>query len=156
MQLPIEPPRCWCIFAVKIFAEEPISLSSKHNYQHYDCGMSGTCMNGREKLLNRIKWTVSQRINIASDRLNEISLEDVEIDQVSQDRIYQALHDMTMGSDLSPDRMDRQETSSGIPCTGFWVEDTQELILFAWCEHNTKTFIIPSDEWFLREDITIH
>jgi hypothetical protein len=106
--------------------------------------------------LKRIKTTVSQSLDITTDQLNEISLEDVEIDQASQDRIYQALFNMAMLSDLSLNRMDLKETCPGVPCAGFWVEDTRELVLFAWCEYNTKTIVIPPNKWFLREDITVH
>ena len=106
--------------------------------------------------MNHIKQTVSLAIDIATDQLNEISLEDVEIDQASQHRIYQALYDMAMRSDSSYNRMNPQETYPGVPCTGFWIEDTQELVLFAWCQHRTQTIVIPPTEWFLRDDITVH
>ena len=106
--------------------------------------------------MNRIKKTVSQTLDIETDRLNEISLEDIEIDQSSQQRIYRALYDMALLSDLYANIPDPDEAGPGVPCTGYWVEDTQELILFAWSEYKTKTIVIPSEEWFLREDITVH
>jgi len=106
--------------------------------------------------LQRIKNTVSRTLDIATDQLNEISLEDVEIDQASQHRIYEALYDMAFLSDRTIRSIDPQETHPGVPCTGFWVEDTRELVLFAWCRHKTKTIVIPPNEWFLREDITVH
>ena len=106
--------------------------------------------------MKQIKRTVSLAIDIAAEKLNEISLEDVEIDQASQHRIYQTLYDMAMRSDSFHNRMDPQGTYPGVPCTGFWIEDTQELVLFAWCQQSTQTIVIPSNEWFLREDITVH
>ena len=106
--------------------------------------------------MRHIKNTVSQTLDIASDRLNEISLEDIEIDQTSQDRIYQALYEMAVLNDLAPRGNDRKEAYPGVPCTGFWIEDTRELVLFAWCQHKTKTIVIPPEDWFLREDITVH
>ena len=106
--------------------------------------------------LQRIKNTVSRTLDIATDQLNEISLEDIEIDQASQHRIYQALYDMALFSDLSLRVHDSEKISSGVPCTGFWVQDTRELVLFAWSEHRTQTIVIPPEEWFLREDITVH
>ena len=103
-----------------------------------------------------IKKTVSQTLDIATEQLNEISLEDVEIDQSSQHRIYRALYDIARLSDLYSQRPDPEEVSPGVPCTGFWVEDTRELVLFAWSQNKTKTIVVPSEEWFLREDITVH
>ena len=106
--------------------------------------------------MQRIKHTVSRTLDIATDRLNEISLEDVEIDQASQHRIYEALYDMAMLGDLNTRSIDSLATPPGVPCTGFWVEDSRELVLFAWCQHKTKTIVIPPDEWYLRDDITVH
>jgi hypothetical protein len=106
--------------------------------------------------LQQIKHTVSLAVDIAAERLNEISLEDVEIEQDSQDQIYRALCDMALGGVLEERRLVLEKTPAGVPCTGFWVEDTLELILFAWIQHRTKTIVIPPGEWFLREDITIH
>ena len=106
--------------------------------------------------MKRIKNTVSRALEIAMDQLNEISLEDVEIDRVSQQQIYQALYDMALLSDFTSTIDDGENANTGVPCTGFWVEDTRELVLFAWCAHKTKTIVIPPGEWFLREDITIN
>jgi hypothetical protein len=106
--------------------------------------------------LQRIKRTVSRALDIATERLNEISLEDIEIDQFSQHRIYQALYDMTLISETVSDTLENKGPNPGVPCTGFWVEGTQELILFAWCQHRSETIVIPSEEWFLRDDITVH
>lgn len=106
--------------------------------------------------MKRIKKTVSLTLDIATEQLNEISLEDVEIDQCSQHRIYRALYDMALIKDLYSQRPESEESSPGVPCTGFWVEDTRELVLFAWSQYKTKTIVVPSEEWFLREDITVH
>jgi len=106
--------------------------------------------------LKRIKKTVSLTLDIASEQLNEISLEDVEIDRASQHRVYQDLYDMQMLSDTFEYLPELEERRIGVPCTGFWVEDTQELVLFAWSQHKTKTIVVPPEAWFLREDITVH
>ena len=106
--------------------------------------------------MQRIKHTVSLTLDIAAERLNEISLEDVEIEQDSQDQIYQALFDMALSQGLEGPVPDPRDPPRGVPCTGFWVEDTRELVLFAWSEDRTKTIVIPPGEWFLREDITVH
>ena len=106
--------------------------------------------------MKRIKRSISLSLDIAAERLNEISLEDIEIEQDSQDQIYQALIDMTLREDLQEILTDSEEAPMGIPCTGFWVEGTRDLILFAWSQERTKTIVIPSEDWFLRDDITLH
>ena len=106
--------------------------------------------------MQRIKRTVSLALDITTEELNEISLEDIEIDQASKRRIYKALYDMTLISDMVSDTLENEVPNSGVPCTGFWVEGTKELILFAWCQHRSETIVIPSEEWFLRDDITVH
>ena len=106
--------------------------------------------------MKRVKKTVSLALDIATERLTEISLEDIEIDQASQHRIYKALHDMAMLSDLHNATSNPEKDNLGVPCTGFWVADTRDLVLFAWCQHKYKTIVVPAEEWFLREDITVH
>lgn len=106
--------------------------------------------------MKRIKKTVSQTLDISTDKLNEISLEDIEIEQASQHRIYKALHDMAMLSDFYTAASAPDRDHLGVPCTGFWVADTRDLVLFAWCQHKSKTIVVPAEEWFLRDDITVH
>jgi len=106
--------------------------------------------------LKRIKRTVSLTLDIAAERLNEISLEDIEIEQDSQNQVYRALHDMALSGIMEGGRSGAEGIPRGVPCTGFWVEDTRELILFTWFQEQTKTIVIPPEEWFLREDITLH
>jgi hypothetical protein len=115
--------------------------------------MKGT---GRRNQLKRIKENVSQTLAIATDKLNEISLEDIEIEPTSQNRIYKALHDMAVLSDSYNAASNPGNDSLGVPCTGFWVADTRELVLFAWSQYKTKTIVVPAKEWFLREDIIVH
>ena len=105
--------------------------------------------------MNRVKKTISFALDIAAERLNEISLEDIEIEQDSQDQVYQALFDLTL-KDLNGIPTDSENSTRGIPCTGFWVEGTRELILFAWSQERTKTIVIPPQDWYLRDDITLH
>lgn len=106
--------------------------------------------------MKRIKLTVSLTLDIAAERLNEISLEDIEIEHDSQDQVYQALYEMALSDAMCRHPTDAERAPKGVPCTGFWVEDTEELILFAWCQERTKTIVIPSGAWFLREDIIVH
>ena len=113
----------------------------------------GLC--GSKKELGLIKQTVSLTLDINIKNLYEISLEDVEIDTVYQQRIYQTLFEMAVMDEITTDD-EAHAREAGIPCTGFWVEPTHDLILYAWNSYKTKTIIIPGSEWVLRDDITIH
>ena len=106
--------------------------------------------------MKRIKKAVSLALDIAAECLNEISLEDIEIEQDSQNQIYKALYDMALRGVIEGNRPEPEGLPTGVPCTGFWVEDTRELILFAWSQDSTKTIVIPPGDWFLRDDITVH
>ena len=111
---------------------------------------------GGRDYLRRIKHTISLALDIAAEQLNEISLEDVEIEQDSQDHIYQVLYDMVLKEGVEGYPRDPDASPKGVPCAGFWVEETQELILFVWNRDWTKTIIVPPGEWFLRDDITLN
>ena len=106
--------------------------------------------------MKRIKNNVSRTLDIATEKLNEISLEDIEIEQTFQHRIYEALQDIALLSSLTSSMSNHKEDRKGVPCAGFWVADTRELVLFAWSQYKTKTIVVPAEEWFLRDDITVH
>jgi hypothetical protein len=54
-------------------------------------------------------------LDIASDQLNEISLEDVEIQQAYQHHIYKTLYDMVALDDLYNKVPDGQDESPRVP-----------------------------------------
>ncbi len=106
--------------------------------------------------IERVKDAISFHLKIGHERLNEIAIEDIEIEIDSQQRVYRALYDLALaaevnGGDPAPDPEGR-----GIPCTGFWIEGSLDLILYAWNGCQSRTIVIPQSEWFLREDIVIH
>ena len=106
--------------------------------------------------LKRIKEAVGRLLHVGCDRLNEIALEDIEVEREAQQHIFSMLYDLTMVAAASDDAASIRGASHGVPCTGFWVEETLELILHAWNDHQSKTIVIPSSDWFLREDIIVH
>jgi hypothetical protein len=106
--------------------------------------------------LKRIKEAVGSALHVGHDRLNEIALEDIEVERDAQQRIFSMLYDLTMVAAVSGDTDGTDSAQHGVPCTGFWIEGTLELILHAWNDYQSKTIVIPSSEWFLREDIIVH
>ncbi len=106
--------------------------------------------------LKRIKETVCRKLRVGHDQLNEIALEDIEVERDAQQRIFSMLYDLTMVAVVSGDTVGTSSEHPGVPCTGFWIEGTLELILHAWNDDQSKTIVIPSSDWFLREDIIVH
>ncbi len=106
--------------------------------------------------MKEIKATVSRRLNIGHEELHEIALEDVEVDRRSQLHIYSAFYDLAVVAEISGDGLSPETESPGVPCTGFWIESSQDLILYAWNDYQARTIVVPRAEWFLREGIIIH
>ncbi len=103
-----------------------------------------------------IKESVGRRLKIAHEQLNEIALEDIEIDRDSQMRIYNAFHDLAVVAELSRHDFAGGAEPPGVPCTGFWIEDSEALILYAWNDYQSRTIVVPRTDWYLRSDILIH
>ena len=103
-----------------------------------------------------IKESVGRRLKIAHDRLNEIALEDIEIDRDSQLRIYNAFYELAMMAQMGGQYPEGGNEPPGVPCTGFWIEDSEELILYAWTYYQSRTIVVPRSDWFIRGDIVIH
>ena len=106
--------------------------------------------------LKRIKEAVCRKLRVGHDQLNEIALEDIEVERDAQQRIFSMLYDLTMVAVVSGDTVGTSSEHPGVPCTGFWIEGSLELILHAWNDDQSKTIVIPSSDWFLREDIIVH
>ena len=106
--------------------------------------------------LQRIKETIGRILHLGHERLNDIALEDIEVEREAQQRIFSMLYDLTVVAEISSDSHGSGVESKGVPCTGFWLEGTLELILHAWNDYQSKTIVIPASDWFLREDIVVH
>lgn len=106
--------------------------------------------------IERIKEVIGFHLKIGHERLNEIAIEDIEIEIDSQQRVYGVLYDLAMAQEISRDGSAPDAENPGVPCTGFWIEDSLDLILYAWNGSQSRTIVIPQSEWFLRDDIVIH
>jgi hypothetical protein len=103
-----------------------------------------------------IKENVGQRLKIAQERINEIAIEDIEIDRDSQLRIYNAFYELAVVTEISGPLLTGGTEPPGVPCTGFWVEGSQDLILYAWNDYQSQTVVVPRTDWSIRSDIVIH
>ncbi|MBL0712172.1 MAG: hypothetical protein JJV98_00605 [Desulfosarcina sp.] len=106
--------------------------------------------------LKQIKKTISRKLKIGHERLNEIALEDIEIERNFQHRIYDTLYDLVVVAEISGHARFSGGAGPGVPCTGFWIEGSRDLILYAWNDYQSQTILIPQSDWFLRDDITLH
>lgn len=106
--------------------------------------------------LKRIKETLGRMLHLGHEQLNDIALEDIEVEREAQQRIFSMLYDLTIVAEIDTDSHQDRVVHQGVPCTGFWLEETLELILHAWNDYQSKTIVIPASDWFLREDIVVH
>jgi len=107
--------------------------------------------------LNNLKQQVSEWINIEQNRLHEISLEDVVITEevlLSIGKIVSHLMVLYSSDSLSFDPI--ENINDKIPCMGYWVENSKDLIIYISIDSQSRTIIIPQNGWMLRDDITIH
>ncbi len=107
--------------------------------------------------LNSLKQQVSEWINIEQNRLHEISLEDVIITEgvlLSIGKIVSQLMLLYRSDSLSFDPI--ENINDKIPCMGYWVENSKDLVIYISVDSQSRTIIIPQNGWMLRNDITIH
>jgi hypothetical protein len=44
----------------------------------------------------------------------------------------------------------------GIPCRGYWVERTKDLVVHISFQKYSRILVVPSDSWEIRDDVTIN
>ena len=93
-------------------------------------------------------WT-----KIAKDRLNDISLEDVEVSAHALDNIEAMTRQMTGETDCTGAAAILEDPFA---VRSYWVETTCELILFFWNAGQARAVVIPAEGWMLKNDITLH
>lgn len=107
--------------------------------------------------MSSLKKHISKCIEIDQIRLNEISLKDVWFEENTLICIREAvLHMLESYYPFDPDINRKVLNHEGVPCKGFWVENTKDLVLYFTIEKNFKTLIVDKDDWMVRDDITIN
>jgi len=107
--------------------------------------------------MNSIRQQISQWLEVESNNLNEIALEDVRFMPFVQNNIGTAVVQM-----LSLDQHTARSAglctyqTDGIPCKGFWVEHTKELVVYLKISNQLKAIVVPHEGWTMREDITLN
>jgi hypothetical protein len=104
-----------------------------------------------------LKKQIGEWIDIDQGRLNEISLEDVQLTDDAQQCIRRAVDGMLAENDpVVQTNASGPEYSHGIPCKGYWVEGTKELVIYIAMQNVWRTIVIPPEAWIIRDDITVH
>jgi len=100
---------------------------------------------------------ISQWLKVEQHCLNEIALEDVRFMPTVEDNIGNAVVQM-----LSLDQKTANSAglstyqADAIPCKGFWVEETKELVVYLRICKQLKAIVVPHEGWKVREDVTMN
>lgn len=104
-----------------------------------------------------LKKHISECIDVDQNSLNEISLDDVRFEENTMNYIKKAVMPMLALYDPFDPAIERTILyNKGVPCIGFWVENTKDLVLYFSIEKHSKTLIVDNDGWTIRDDITIN
>ena len=105
-----------------------------------------------------IKRHLCKIFKIEKNKLNEISLEDVELEEGAQHDINSTVARMLSFNSNSFHAVVKSASHAAgvMPCTSFWVEHTKDLILYIHIGNQSRAIVVPSDSWMIRSDITIN
>lgn len=108
--------------------------------------------------MSHIKQQISEWFNVDRDCLNEIEIEDVEFAEFAQQNINRAVAQMlSFDSNINPcGGQSVPRTGRGIPCKGFWVEDSKDLILYVLNGNQSRAIVVPQNGWMIKDDITFN
>ncbi len=104
-----------------------------------------------------LKQYVSECLQIDQNQLHDISLEDVQLLQDAQRDISTIVDEMI--TDFYPALPTDDPTltlNNGVPCKGYWVEGTKDLVIYIALRNLSRTIVIPRNGWMIRADITIN
>ena len=104
-----------------------------------------------------LKKQIGECIDVDQNSLNEISLDDVQFEENTLIDIRRAVMEMLALYDpLDPAVEQIMFYKKSVPCMGFWVENTKDLVLHFSIEKHSKTLVVDKNGWMIREDITIN
>jgi hypothetical protein len=105
--------------------------------------------------LEAIRQTIGRDLRIDPMRLNSMPLEDVELSDEAREALFDDLAAAVRSGDqaAAPSGL---ACEIGLPCTGFWVDGTRDLVIHVWNNAFARTFVIPSQRWSVRSEATRH
>ena len=108
--------------------------------------------------MSYIKKQLSEWLNLDRNSLNEIEIEDIEFAEFAQRNINKVVAQMlSFDADLEPyEEWATPDSKRGVPCKGFWVEDSKDLILYVLNGNQSKAIVVPQNGWMIKDSITIN
>lgn len=104
-----------------------------------------------------IKQQISRWLNVGQETLNEIELEDIEFAEFAKQNINTAVAQMlSIDNHINMPSVPDMNQTNFIPCKGFWVENTKDLILYVLNGNQSKAIVVPKSGWMIRDSITIN
>ena len=104
-----------------------------------------------------LKKNISECIEVDHISLNEISINDIWFEENTLICIKETMMQMLESYYPFDHDINRKTLyNKGVPCKGFWIENTKDLVLYFTIEKNFKTLIVDKDDWMVRDDITIN
>ena len=104
-----------------------------------------------------IKKHIGECIDVDISSLNEISLDDVRFEENTLSCIRKTVMQMLALYDpFDPAIEGAMLYKKGVPCIGFWVENTKDLVLYFTIEKHFQTLVVGKNDWMIRNDIIIN
>jgi len=126
-------------------------ISADFEIEHFETASLG------KLLMSSLKQYISESINVDQSCLNEISLDDVRFVEDTQICIRKAVIQMlALYEPFNPSFEQTILYTKGVPCIGFWIENTKDLVLYFSIENQSRTIIVHRNGWMIRDDITIN
>jgi hypothetical protein len=89
--------------------------------------------------MSNIKRQISKWLNVGQETLNNA--------------VAQML---SLNNHINLSSVKNTHQTNRIPCKGFWVENTKDLVLYVLNGNQSKAIVVPKNGWMIRDSITIN
>ncbi len=112
----------------------------------------------RKVRMHKLKELISELFEIEPDCLHNVEVQDIEFAPLAEQEIGRTVGEMSsmMGLPIDMPVGQALPEQDGIRCQGFWIESTQDLVLYLWDDYQSKAILLGSNNWGIRNDVTIH
>jgi len=107
--------------------------------------------------MERLKELISELFEVDLNHLHNIEVRDIEFGPSAKQEIGKTVGEMASLGGISTDmpKYDFKPTD-GVFCQGFWIESTQDLVLYLWDTYQARAILLSSNNWEIRNDVTLH
>ena len=108
--------------------------------------------------MHRLKELIRDLFDVDMDSLHTIEVQDIAFAPMAKREIDKTIGEMSSLINVSMDTPKTPELWCGddVQCQGFWIESTQDLVLYLWDGLQSKMMLLGSNNWAIRDDVTIH